>query len=305
MNDREARKDALSNLVMYFGQSIQVEQKTSTIYIEVIKNGVTTMWTESNVLEENIDTYATNTLIGAEIPETVQVDENTFYAVAVMDKAKTEVIYSDLIKANLIMIDNLVNMNKTEKVTIEGFSRYRFAAVTADINMTFGNVLKVISSPVPAGLKSGDEYWLETDDIAKSIPVKVVVEKKVDIDRAGRIQNAFSSALSEFGFMTASGNALYTLEVNITLTEVNYPDWQSEFISTKIDAKYARYEISANLTDAITKIGLLPIYSIKDRSGHSTLQEAENLAVSDAERKINAQFKDWLSDKLAHRLPRQ
>jgi len=302
-NSEEAKKSALANLVKYFGQTIQVDQKVSTTYSEAVKKGAAANWTESTVLEENINTYATNTLIGADVPETWPDGRNTWYAVAVMDKAKTEIIYTGLIKANQAMIGNLINMNQKGKTTIEGFSRYYFAAVTADINIAFGNVLKVIGSTVPVGLKGSDEYWLEAANIAKSIPVRVAVEKRVDVDRAGSIRNAFSRALSEIGFRTTQENAQYTLEVNLNLTEANYPDRQSEFIRNEIDAKFARYEISANLTDAITKTGLLPIYSIRGEAAQSTIQEAESRAVIAAERKINEQFKDWLSEQLAQRLP--
>ena len=304
-NSEEAKKSALANLVKYFGQTIQADQKISTTYSEVVKRGAAANWTESTVLEENISTYATNTLIGADVPEIWSDGRNVCYAVAVMDKAKTEKIYTDLIRANQAMIGNLININQKEKNTIEGFSRYRFAAVTADINITFANVLKVIGSPVPSGIKSSDEYWLEAANIAKFIPVRVAVEKKTDIDRAGSIQNAFSRALSELGFITTSDNALYTLEVTLSLTEANYPNRQSEFIRTEVDAKFARYEVSANLTDANTKMGLLPIYSINGEAVQSTLQEAENRAVIAAERKINEQFRDWLSEQLAQRLSKR
>jgi hypothetical protein len=304
-NDKEAKNDALLNLVKHFGQSIQVDQRISTSYSEAVRNGVTASWTESTTLDENISTYAANTLIGAEVPETVQADKNTWYAVAVMDKAKTGVIYSDLIKANQAMIGNLINMYQKDKASLEGFSRYYLAAVTADINMSFVNVLKVTGSPVPEGIKSGDEYWLEASNIAKSIPVMVAVEKRADVDRVGSIRNAFSRALSEIGFNTATDNALYSLEVNLTLTEVNYPDRQSEFIHNEIDVKFARYEVSANLTDSKTRIGLLPVYSISGDSSHSILQEAENRALSAAERKINEQYKDWLSGQLTQKLSRR
>ena len=268
-----------------------------------MKNGVTRNWTENAVLEENINVSATNTLIGAEVPEPWYDNRDTWYAAAVMDKAKTEKIYTDMIKANLSLIGNLINMNQVEKNTLEGYSRYHFAAVTADINMSFANVLNVIGAPVPSGLKGGDEYRLEAINIARVIPVRVVVEKRADVDRAESIRNAFSRALSETGFRTTSDNAPYTLEVNLGLREAVYPDRQTEFVTNEIAAEYAHYDISANFTDTTTKTGLLPIYSIGGEAAQSTLREAENRAIIAAERKINEQYKDWLSEHLAQRLP--
>jgi hypothetical protein len=301
-NDEEAKRNALANLVGYFGQSVQVEQVLSTTYFGAVKNGVTGNWTESTVLEENINVSAANTLIGVEFPEPLY-DGNDWYAAALMDKAKTEKIYADMIRANQAMITNLININQPEKNTIEGFSRYYFAAVTADINMSFWNVLSLISASVPSGLKNGDEFRFEAANIAKMIPVRVAVEKRADIDRAESIRNAFSRALSEIGFRITSENAPYTLEVNLSLKEVIFPNRQTEFVLDEIPAEFAHYDISANFTDTATKTGLLPIYSVDGQAGQSTLQEAENRAIAAAERKINEQYRDWLSEHLAQRLP--
>ena len=302
-NDEEAKRSALANLAGYFGQSIQVERSLSTTYLEAVKNGVTRNWTESTVLEENINVSADNTLIGAEIVEPWNDKGGSWYAAAVMEKGKTERIYTDIIRANQILIGNLINMNQVEKNTLEGYSRYYFAAVTADINISFANVMNVIGAPVPSGLKPGAEYRLEAANIARAIPVMVTVEKRADVDLAGSIQNAFSRGLSETGFRTTQDNAPYTLEVNLSLREVVYPNRQTEFVSTEVAVEFAHYDISANFVDTATRTGLLPIYSIDGQAGRSTLREAENLAITAAERKINEQYKDWLSEHLAQRLP--
>ena len=301
-SSEEAKRNAMINLVSYFGQTVQVEQSLSTTYFEAVKNGVTGNWTESAVLEENISISAANTLIGAEVPEP-WYDGNAWYAAAVMDKAKTERIYTAMIHANQAMITNLININQAEKNTLEGYSRFCFAAVAAEINISFANVLNVIDAPFPSGLKAGVEYRLEAANIVMAIPVRVVVEKRADVDGARSIGNAFSRALSEIGFRTASDNAPYTLEVNLSLKESIFPDRQTEFVNNEITAEFARYEISANFTDTATKTGLLPIYSIDGQAAQSTLREAENRAIAAAERKINEQYKDWLSEHLIQRLP--
>jgi hypothetical protein len=83
---KEARDSSLSNLVGYFGQSIQVDQKVLSTYLESVKNGRAREWTESTLLEENIIISASNIIIGAEVPDFWFDKRSTWYAVAVMDK---------------------------------------------------------------------------------------------------------------------------------------------------------------------------------------------------------------------------
>ena len=291
----EAGKNSFANLAGYFGQSIRDEQKISNIYQEAVKNGVTAKWSDTTTIDRTIATSAgLDLLVGAEVRDTWYDGSRTYYAAAVMDRAKTAQIYTDMIKSNLVMIGNLINMTPQEKNTIEGFARYQFAAVVADINTSYSNVLKVTGAAGVAGLKSGDEYRLEAIEITKTIPVRVAVAKQDEADRAGRIQGAFTKALSDYGFRTQAGGAPYTLEINLSLSEVQLPNQQN---------KFARYEIIANFIDTATRTGLLPSYSINGREGHLNLPEAENRAIAAAERKINTEYRDLLAEYFSQLLP--
>ena len=301
-----AEKDAFANLARFFGQSVNVDETLTDTYFEVIRNRGLSGWTDTTAFESVIrSSAAMDNLIGAEIKDVWYDTKGMYFAVAAMDKANTVKIYTDLIKTNQILINNLVNMNQMEKNSLEGFSRYQFAAITADANISFENVLRTIGASAPGELKSGSEYWLESANIAKNIPVKVVTEKRGDVDRAENIRNAFSRAISEIGFRTTLDNALYTLEVNLNLTEVNYPDVATKFIQNEIAAKFSRYEISANFSETVSRTGVLPVFSINGEESHATLQEAESRAIFAAEGKINKEYRGWLSEQLAQRLPKR
>jgi len=232
-----------------------------------------------------------DTLIGAEVKEVWYDSRSTHYAVAVMENARTAQIYTDMIKANQNMIANLVSMKDAEKNTLEGFSRYQFAAAVADINVAYGNVLQIIGAPVPAGVVKGDNYRLEAKNITKSIPIGIVVKN----DKSGRIQGAFAKALSDIGFRSGGNNSRYILDVNITVSPVEYPNNAN---------KFARIELTANLTDTSVKSVLLP-YNFNSREGHTTAAEAENRAYTAAERKISEEYKNILSDYLNQLLPKK
>jgi len=63
-------------------------------------------------------------------------------------------------------------------------------------------------------------------------------------------------------------------------------------------------ELSANLTNTVTKEVLLP-FSFNICEGHSTIAGAENRVFISTERKIQEEYKDLLSTYLSQLLPRK
>jgi len=293
-SDREmAEKNAFANLTGFFGQSIYADQTITNTYREAVKNGATAGWTDNINMENTIRiTASLETLAAAEIKEVWRDSRNNvYYAAAVMEKSKAAVVYTDMVNANQNMIKNLTSMGQAERNSMEGFSRYQFAAAAADINITYGNVLKLIDAPVPPGLKKGDEYRLEAQNIAKTIPVGITVKN----DKAGRIQGAFAKALSGIGFRSGGNNSRYILDVNVSVSPVDFPNNINKFV---------RIELGAALTDTSDKSVLLP-YNFTSREGHATAAEAENRAYTAAERKIDEEYKDLLFTYLSQLLPKK
>jgi hypothetical protein len=240
-----AERNALANLTAIFGQSIQVDQTISNTYQEAVRNGVSLGYTDNIANQETIRTSASmDTLVGAEIREVWFDSRDTYYAVAVMDKARTVQLYNEMIQANQNMITNLLNMSQAEKNSLEGFSRYQFAATVADINVSYVNVLRVLEAPLPT-LVNGETYRLEAQSIARAIPIRVAVTN----DKSARIQNAFASCLTSLGFRTGGTGSQYVLEVNVVTNEVEIPNNPN---------KWARMELSANLIDSGLGVIMLP-----------------------------------------------
>jgi hypothetical protein len=285
-----AEKNALANLTAIFGQSIQADQAIANTYQESVRNGVTTGWTDNIAMQNTIKISASmDSLVGAEVREVWFDTRRTWYAVAVMEKAKTAQLYNEMVQANLSIISNLLTMSPSEKVSFEGFSRYQLAATVADINTTYGNLLQVIGFPVPEGMVRGDSYRLEAQNITKSIPVGITVKN----DKAGRIQGAFAKSLSDLGFRSGGTNSRYVLDVTIVTSAVDLPNNPN---------KFARMELSANLTDTSTKTVLVP-FNFNAREGHSSQTEAENRTYMLAEQKIKEEYTQMLSEYLSRLLP--
>jgi hypothetical protein len=286
-----AEKSALGNLVAIFGQEIQVDEKLTVTYQEAVKSGAAANWSETTVSDSTISTSAgLDSLVGAEIGDTWDDGKGAHYAVAVLNKAKASQIYSNMIKTNQTMINNLTSMTDAEKNSLEGYSRYQFAAVVADINQSYGNLLSVIGSPMQ-GLKKGDDYRLEAKNITKAIPIAVVVQN----DKSNRIQGAFAKAISEAGFQTGGSNSRYLLDANVVSQPVTMQG--SQYLFTRI-------EVTANLTDTSNKSVILP-YSFNAREGHQSQAEADNRAILAAERKIGGEYSKLLNDHLSQLLPKK
>jgi hypothetical protein len=283
-----AEKNALAALTAVFGQSVQADITVLNGYSEAVKNGVVDV-SGNNALQEAINmSAAMDSLIGAEIRDVWYDGKSVYYAAAVMDRAKTAALYTDMITSNEGIIQGLVAIPPAEKNTLDAFSRYQLAAAIADANRVYANVLSVVGSPggmAPRDLKQGDDYRLEAVNITKNIPVAV----RVDGDRSDRIRGAFVSVITDAGFKSGGNSSRYVLNVNLTLTEVRLPSQQNRF---------SRYVVDANLTDTVEDMVLLP-FTINGREGHLTLAEAENRALAAAEKRIKESYGKVLSDYLS------
>ena len=273
-----AEKTALTNLTSIFGQSITSESKTDYSYSQAVEAS-SYAWLEKSDLEQAVKTsVAMDTLIGAEIKDVWKGSDGVWYAAAVMDRAKTNLIYSELIQQNLETIAKLTNLSAADKQSLEGFISYYEAASLADANSVFANVRTVISPGSMAGenLKTGNDYRTDAAQIARNIPINVTVEN----DRNNRIKGAFSASLSKAGFLTGGADSRYVLKATLSLDEVLYQN---------NPYKWIRYVVDANLMDTSTGIVILP-YNINDREGHTSLAEAEIRAVTAAEKRINDDY---------------
>jgi len=291
-SDRQtAERNAMGNLVAFFGQDIQVNETVSVSYFEAVSSGAAARWSETTVVNSNIITSAgMDSLVAAEIGDVWHDGNRTYYAIAVMNKRNAIQIYSQFYLSNQIMINNLINMPPEIKHSLEGFSQYNFAATIADINFSYATLLSLLGAPSYLhNLKKGDEYRLEANKITPFIPIGVRVRN----DNSGKIQSAFTKAFSDLGFRSGTANSRYMLDVNIQISSVNLPNNPNRF---------ARLELNANLIDTRDRSILLP-YNFSIREGHNIQTEAENRAFMSAEQKINNEYKELLSEYLSRILP--
>ncbi|MDR2304096.1 MAG: LPP20 family lipoprotein [Treponema sp.] len=287
-----AEKNAFANLVSRFGQNIHADQTVVETYTEAAQSGSFRSWAGGTDVTSTVSvSNSLDTLVGAEIKDHWFDGKSTYHAVAVLEKTAARESYGSLIRTNQVIIEGLTAMSDEEKNSLDAYSRYRLAAVIADMNGSYASVLSYVGAEGSGvdlkTLKPGNEYRLAAAEITKSIPIYV----NVSGDRNNRIKSAFSQVLSKQGFRTGQGNSRYVLDVNCALDPVEFPGQTNKFV---------RYNIDANLADNGTV--LLP-WNIQDRSGHVSVEQAENRAISAAEKKIGDSYGEELARYLSSLLP--
>ncbi|MCL2184429.1 MAG: LPP20 family lipoprotein [Treponema sp.] len=290
----QAEGNALAALTSFFGQTVEVDRNAVSFFRQAVVNNVINEWIDTDEMRTNIKTTASmDNLMGAEIEEVWYDSKEIYYAVAVMEKQRAIRIYSDLLKANLNIIKNLVAMTPNERNSMEGVIRYRFAASVADINVSYKNIITLLNGTVTENIVSGDSYRLEAQNIIKIIPINI----RISNDRNGRIFGAFAKTFTDWGFEAQTGttNARYILDVNITLSPVDLPANPNIF---------ARIELAANFTDTRANLVLIP-YTFNSREGHTNRAEAENRCIMVAERSVNEEFASLLSAYLSRLMPKK
>jgi hypothetical protein len=286
----QAEKNAFTALSSIYRLSLQADQTITNSYQEMVKNGKTSDWYEGVSLEESIRTSTAMDLVGAAIRD-VWSDGSLFYAVAVMENAQTNRLYTQMIQDNQRIIDTLTDIPAARRNNMDSLARFQFAITLAEANKVFANVLAVIGAPVPPGMGQSEDYRLESAAILRAMPVSVTVEG----DRENRIRSAFAAALTEAGFRTGGTGAPYQLQARLSFSEVQLPNQSNKFV---------RYTLDGNFVDSSGGEILFP-YNVNGREGHLSISEAEARAVRTAEARIKDDYAKTLSSFLSQLIPQK
>ncbi|MCL1958646.1 MAG: LPP20 family lipoprotein, partial [Spirochaetes bacterium] len=291
-NQSDAEKQALAALVAFFGQSVKSDYVVASLYSEAVTNGIVSVSENTNVRETIVTAASLDNLIGAAIGNVWEDGRGTFYALAYIEKERTVFIYTEIIRINQRNIENLISMNDSQKNTLDGYARYKLAALIAGMNAQYANIVSLAGGTTASlNMTSSDTLILEAADIIKNITVGFNVKK----DSNNRVRDAFAKALSGEGLRTQGNNPPYILEINIDMSEAKFAG--NSFI-------FCRYTLSANLVEKATGSVLFP-FNVTDREGHTTYAEAQNRAFASIEKLINDKYPDAFREYLAALLPQK
>jgi hypothetical protein len=226
---------------------------------------------------------AVDTLMGAEIKITWLDGQNkTWYAVAVMEKARCRELYSGELDKTMDEITTLLDMSGG--ISFEAIRNCQNAQGLLGKAGVYALILTMLDGPnrqaeisrlgvVAAGV------------LAEALAIPVDVRVRGDVN--GRIKAAFAGVLTTAGFRTGNRNSRFALEIEVTLTPVT----QSRYFNT-------RYTVDAVLQDTLTGAELFT-YNTGNRESHPASQaDADHRAIIGAERAVTKEFPGVLQDYL-------
>jgi len=204
--------------------------------------------------------------------------------------------------------DYLLNVTVTVKPLIMTNSRNQFATLDLTANILDNNGKLLL--PYTFTMREGHISQASADDRVVNEAVKKINEEyssllngiiesehtqpvkqgntfsfRINADRDGIIQNAFTAILSDAGLKAGSNNTDYLLTVDITITPLDIKFPNTEFV---------RIDLLANLLDRNGKV-LLP-YTISRRVGYQNQAGAADRALSEAVTVINAEYRNRLNE---------
>ena len=288
-NRAEAEKKALARLTAFFGQSIQSEFSTITQYYE----GGSTVSDNTVIRDTIVTTPSLDTLIGAEFGIPWDNGRGVVFITAYLDRKSAIDTYSEMIRANLRNIKSLTAMSEGEKYTFDGYVRYKRAALISGATAKYAGVVLQAGGPSPSSwnIPVEESLNLEALDIINNITVMIMTEG----DRGNRIRDVFTGTFSNAGLRTQGNNPAYTLKATLSLNEDVFPSNRHTFY---------RFTISAELINNSSNSTLLP-FSYTYRVSRPSYEEAEALAITIMERRINERYPGVLREYLAALLPQK
>jgi hypothetical protein len=201
--------------------------------------------------------------------------------------------YSSIITQNVKTIDALMEDAAIKGAGFESYQALNFAYSLATITDNYLNILSVLDSAARQAIKlnygNAANVRKLALDASNSIVINVDVTITVHPDLAGlqildpaRIAKPFQQMFTKKRFKTTVGNAStapYTLAVDFTLDKVDLSGNPN---------KFTRYVVKAALMDEWGE----EIVSFQDnkRSGHTSLSEAAQRSMRDAEASIGEDF---------------
>ena len=277
---------ALQGLASVFGQSVKSDTTANTRMIQAKADGLVANGNVQAFSQEVKRKVDVDNLIGVEVKEYWQdVSNNTFYAIAVLDKAKAADIYTNMIKKNAGAIDTVLKNIGSDKYSFDSFGSYDFAEEIAIENEKNLNKISVINPSLVDGLKSycpsSKNFHAKKMEIAKNIPICVQTFN----DEHGRYKQAFSKAITEAGFKgTFDDSVRYTLTAKFEFERSDTTDKKTV---------RCRYNCESYILDSKTGHQIVP-FAIKGRESHVDYTEAQRKAEAALIGKIQKDFSEAL-----------
>lgn len=274
-SQKEADTKAVESLAAVFNRSISSQTQASMSYSQD-RSGID----KQKSLQQDVQVSTeVKDLIGVEVKERWKSKDGTFYALAVLEKARGIAIYMEKATACINAIEAFLNVAEVERNTFLEYFRCSSAISKAKELSVYSAYLSVLDPMDVRDWKaySQDALRLRASNVAKNIEVSINIEGEV----ATKLKPVFEKIFAKRGFTVAkSGNARYVVNINLEMGE---PLEQSR------GRVMVRYNFEAELVDSILNETLIP-YNVAGREIMFDEKAAQTKVFKTLQKKIESEF---------------
>lgn len=216
-------------------------------------------------------------LVGVEIAETWIDRDGNYYSLAILNKAKTYLYYSQKISENEKIIKENINLTTSDKDKFYIYGKLQNAVNLALDNESYLDVIYAVNKA---------SYTVTAKTMTKSNDIENIASdfaRKISITISGleneeRTKNYFYKYFTSKGFSVNAPQQDYVFEIDMKIEN-----------TSSGELYYARYNFSANLKDLQTD-SIIYSYSASERIAHKTIAEANQKTILRLEKKLNKEF---------------
>lgn len=216
-------------------------------------------------------------LVGVEIAETWIDRDGNYYSLAILNKAKTYLYYSQKISENEKTIKENINLISSDKDKFFIYGKLQNAIKLALDNESYLDIIYAVNKA---------SYTVTAKTMTKSNTIENIASdfaRKISITISGleneeRIKNYFYKYFTSKGFSVNAPQQDYVFEIDMKIEN-----------SSSGELYYARYNFSANLKDLQTD-SIIYSYSASERVAHKSNADANQKVAIRLEKKLNKEF---------------
>ncbi len=272
----EANSIAISNIGKIIKQKIQSE--TTVINSESLTSSGNSELSSS--LNQIVKTSALiDSLVGVEIAENWVDKDKNYYSLAILNKTKTYLYYSEKINQNEKIIKEVCSLTSSNEDKFSVYGKLQNAKKLAQDNETYLDIIYAVNKAsytvTAKTVTTVSQIENIANDFAKQIKIKID-----DSNEYTRIQNFFYDYFSGKGFSVNAPNSDYVLTSDLKIENTNSGDLY-----------YARYSFNANLKSILTD-SIIYSFSTSERIAHKSYADANQKAIISLEKKLTKSFNE-------------
>jgi hypothetical protein len=218
-----------------------------------------------------------DSLVGVEIVETWIDREKNYYSLAILDKTKTYLYYSQKISENEKTIKENINLVSSDKDKFFIYGKLQNAIKLAQDNETYLDIIYAVnkaSYTVTAKTITKVNY---IENIASDFARKIYITIS-GLENGTRINNYFYKYFTDKGFSVNAPQTDYNFDIDLKIEN-----------TTSGELFYARYNFIVNLKDSQTG-SIIYSYSASERVAHKSNADANQKVIIRLEKKLNKEF---------------